>query len=134
MCPGKQFSHAMAKVSKELLVIRKHPCLPCCESSRPRLTTTAKNLYEATRGRFITFGIISILFLNSLLFSLFLFFFFSSLFSSGSLDKMLPVPFGTELWQAEKSFIEGKMSVMLQRLKKISYICITYFLDPLKSF
>jgi len=47
---------------------------------------------------------------------------------------MLPVPFGTELWQAEKSFIEGKMSVMLQRLKKISYICITYFLDPLKSF
>lgn len=72
-----------------------------------------KSLHEVTRGILTTSGIISIFFLEFLLFSLVFFF-----TRPGSSDAVLasPVPFGKSFGRQNKNVIKGKMLVMLQRL------------------
>ncbi|XP_040423247.1 transmembrane protein 212 [Cygnus olor] len=88
---------------------------PCCESGRQRLTMTVKSLYEVTRGILITFGIISIF---SGILAFLPVFSYKSLFVAWSVCLTSPMWKGALVGRTKAL---SKMSVMLQRLKKISY-------------
>ncbi|XP_069649146.1 transmembrane protein 212 [Haliaeetus albicilla] len=103
--PGKQLLHAMAMVSKELLFIMNHLCLSfSCDSSSERLTMKVKSLHEVTGGILTTSGIISIFFLEFLLFSLF--FSYTPWFFGCSVG--LASPIWKELWDAEQKCYQRK--------------------------
>ncbi|XP_066858634.1 LOW QUALITY PROTEIN: transmembrane protein 212 [Anser cygnoides] len=100
---------------------------PCCESGRQRLTMTVKSLYEVTRGILTTFGIISIF---SGIFAFFPVFSYKSSFVGWSVCLASPIWKGALVGRTKAL---SKMSVMLQRLKKIS--CLNYlFLSSCKLF